>query len=137
MGLKNKIDSLYVATLGNRVTVISALTYANGWRSLNHDDNINLKITCGIGGLIGGFFLGATYLGISTWKHYKRTLREAQEQGKVEVEFFQKRIERNENGKLMGYCQIQGLYLGAKRTGSLEQFYQAREQFSNNIIPNF
>ena len=138
MGLKDKVDSLYVAVCGDRITTLGGVFYfIHLYELFKGENSLSNVLTTTITGLLGASLLGITGLGFSTWKHYKRTLKEAQEQGKINVDFFQERIERSENKKLMGYCQIQGLYLGAKKTGNLEEFYQAREMFSNNVIPNF
>ncbi len=46
-------------------------------------------------------------------------------------------IKDTENRKFTGYCQLQGLYLAAKRYGQLDVFYAAKSAVSNNILPNF
>jgi hypothetical protein len=136
MELKDKVDSLYVATCGNRITAVGTLLYANMVYSFVNHDDLWLNIVSSCGGAIGGYLVGITVAGISTWKHYKRTLKEAKKNKEIEPTFFEERIKKM-NKKYIGYCQTQGLYLGAKKTGNLETFYEAKKEFSNNIIPNF
>jgi len=138
MGLKDKIDSFYVATCGNRITMVGTILITNHiFYSLYPVDGNLPAVLSILGGGIGGGIWGLTFGGISTWKHYKRTLKEAKENNKINPHFFEEKINKSENRKFIGYCQIQGLYLGAKRTNSLEEFYLAKNNVSNNIVPNF
>ena len=138
MSLAERLESAYVALFGNRAIVLSELLITG---SIIYDElvsnNGNLPTGSAILCAIGGAITGVTYAGTGTWKHYKRTLREYKEKGEVSVDFFKERILRSENGRFVGYCQLQGLYLGAKKTGQLEAFYAAREEFSECKIPNF
>ena len=139
MGLKDKIDSLYVGFFGNRVTTVGTALYVNHLTSLLYFEEHPVPATISLaGGFIGATVLwGVSVFGINTWKHYKRTLKEAKEKGKINFTFFEEKIKKNGCNRYLGYCEIQGIYLGAKKTGNLETFYAAREMFSNNIIPNF
>ncbi len=140
MSLKEKVESLYVAVCGNRVTFIAGLWTATICTTnfvIDQNEHPIYSVFSGLSCLLSGSLLGLTNLGTSTLKHYKRTLREMEEKGSIDSAFFEERILRSENRSFVGYCQLQGLYLGAKSTGSLDTFYEAKEKVSNCRIPNF
>ncbi|MFA6460817.1 MAG: hypothetical protein WCV90_01005 [Candidatus Woesearchaeota archaeon] len=140
MELKDKVESAYVALAGNRVTAIAGAAFAYlSWKIFSHSDDLSTSqiFTYTLAHSATGFVLWVTQVGGSTWRHYKRTLREVEDYGRADPEFFRERIEMTENGRFMGYCQLQGLYLGAKKSGQLANFERARRDYSECIIPNF
>jgi len=41
------------------------------------------------------------------------------------------------NARFLGYCQIQGLYLAARKYRQLKTFNEVKKEASKNIFPNF
>ncbi|MFA6460818.1 MAG: hypothetical protein WCV90_01010 [Candidatus Woesearchaeota archaeon] len=140
MELSDKVESLSVAIIGNRATAIAGtvLLYCAGKLLFDGSEMSAEEIKMCYWGLFDGAMYSAiTKLGISTWRHYKRTLLEVKEKGSADVQFFKERMVRAEHCRTIGYCQIQGLYLGARQSRQLDNFYQAKRESSRLLIPNF
>jgi len=139
MSLNEIIEGTKIAFMGNRVTEAGALlattTTYHAFSQLDSDSwqSAVSWTVCWVGfGL-----MAITKLGQGTKRYYLRTLKEVEEKGEASVDFFKERIIRTDIGRFIGYCQLQGMYLGAKKTGQLDNFYQAKEEVSNCVIPNF
>jgi len=65
--------------------------------------------------------------------------RHIQRRGNLSQRFVERlmTVKQVENGKFLGYCQKQGMYLAARNYGQLEVFNQAKENVSNCKIPHF
>ncbi len=140
MGLQDKVESAYVALVGNRVTAAVGTAFAYlSWEIFSKGKEFSTTqiLVYTLSQVAAGFGLLFTKEGSSTWRHYKRTLREVEDYGSASVEFFVEEIEDTENGCLFGYCQLQGLYLGAKKSGQLANFEKAKKDYSYCKIPNF
>ncbi|MFA6460816.1 MAG: hypothetical protein WCV90_01000 [Candidatus Woesearchaeota archaeon] len=136
MGLIDKVEDAYVFLVGNRITAAARMTFLLCTGKLLFQE-IDFSIADYLS--MGGMVLGASLsdLGKYTSEHYHRTLQEVQNKGMAGVDFFKESILRGENEKFFGYCNLQGLYLGAKKTRQLANFYQARRDYSKCVIPNF
>ena len=84
-------------------------------------------------GLLG---IGLTLNGRTTKKYYKKTRKHIELKGELAPEFIEKLIKKDGNGKILGYCELQGIYLAARDTGNLDVFYRVKNKLSRNIIPN-
>ncbi len=133
MKLTEIVNQLYVSLMGDRVNLASKITLAAGIYGLIRYKDPLLLIPTGLG-LI--FFVYTTE-GLGTLKYYNRTSKHIKQFGKLDSEFAKTLIEGTENRKFTGYCQIQGMYLAAKKYGQLDAFYEAKKKYSKNIIPNF
>ena len=133
MALNDVINNLYVGLAGDRVDLIAKIGAA-GCISAAAISNSGLWVVPlpFFAGLIG-----YTKLGLSTLKYYKRTSAHIKKFGRLDRRFAETLIKGTENRKFTGYCQLQGLYLAAKRYGQLDVFYAAKSAVSNNVLPNF
>lgn len=86
---------------------------------------------------VAGFSLGATQLGRTTPKFYRRARESIEKTGYLDERIAREIIQGSENRAFMGYCQQQGLYLAARDTGQLEAFEEARQKYSKVQIPHF
>lgn len=93
-----------------------------------------LSISAFTSGLLG---IALTLNGRTTKKYYKKTKKHIELRGELAPEFIEKVIKKSENSKVLGYCELQGIYLAARDTDNLDVFYQVKNKLSRNIIPNF
>jgi len=145
MKLIEKVNDLEARLLGNRCLVLGAAlvgggTYEFFMSSLSVSDkeplNLIASITSSLTAIIGSFLIGFNTCGIDTYKSYKRTIKHIEQFGEIMPDFFIKYIGQD-NGHFMGYCQLQGMYLAARKNGKLESFYRNRKEYSKCLIPNF
>lgn len=125
----------YVAKgfLGNRITALTAATI--GSMSLDGSPNQFLfPIIFGIG-------FGSTGFGLDTYKEFKKTEKAVKEQGYLDKEWFKDRMmylsRYTSKSRFIGYCNLQGMFLAAKKYYVLNEFKSARKEVSDNLIPNF
>lgn len=133
MKLTEIVDQLYVGLMGDRVNLASKITLAASTYGLIKYKDPLLLIPTGLGLIAFGY----TTEGLGTLKYYNRTSKHIKQFGKLDSEFAKTLIEGTGNRKFTGYCQIQGMYLAAKKYGQLGAFYEAKKKYSKNIIPNF
>jgi len=133
MALNDVINNLYVGLAGDRVDLFAKIGVASCISAAAITESgiwaIPLPFLVGL--------VGYTNFGLSTLKYYKRTSAHIKKFGRLDRRFAETLIKGTENRKFTGYCQLQGLYLAAKRYGQLEIFYAAKSAVSNNVLPNF
>ena len=140
MSLKDITDKAYHRLFGNRVTILGAsiavLPYCV---DIQNDTLLQTLIMVSsplITGL-GGALLGSTSFGADTYSHYIRAEKHIKKFGELKPKYVQKLIEGSTNRKFFGYCELQGVYLAAKKYGQLDVFNEVKKSHSNNILPNF
>jgi len=132
MKLNEIAEQLYVGLIGNRFNALSEIVIGTGFYGLAADDSLVWGIPIWLGGLLFGYNLA----GVSTVIYFNRTSGHIKRFEKLDERFAKAMIEGTENTGFAGYCQLQGMYMAAKKHGQLDAFYKARK-WSNNIIPNF
>lgn len=75
--------------------------------------------------------------GRSTRKNYMETLKILQDYKDISPKRFLEMMWQEEEKKLIGYCELQWIYLGMKEYGLEKQFLEYKEKYTNNIVPNF
>jgi hypothetical protein len=130
--LNDILDKIYVGLAGDRISLIAKIGCIAGIYGVENDSWPCIFIEIASGALIG-----YTSFGLRTLEYYIRTSKHIQEHGKLDLRFGERLIKGTENRKFTGYCQIQGLYLAAKKYNQLEAFYELKNSISKNIIPNF
>jgi len=137
MAISENVYSKYVFLAGDRVNLACKLGFLWGVTSIFTEDTpssmslLATMFSVGLGAL--------TSYGIGTYKAYKKTSEHINELGRIDERFF-RTIVKKEDGYIVGACQIQGMYLAAKRHGSNEMisdFYRMKKEFTKNIVPNF
>jgi len=132
MSLKEIVDDLYVALVGNRITALgSALLFA-GSASLFDYDWANIP-AMGIGFIL----IYQTRSGLDTVREYRRANQVIEENGKLRYGYVKSLCQEDEGDRFYGYCKLQGAYLAARRAGQLRNFELARAKYSSIVIPNF
>ncbi len=132
MDLSDIVEQAYVGLVGNRLNLlakvgllISAYTFDSSagqqwWEAL-------MYASAGL--------MGATVFGCSTLEHYVSARDQIRHYGRLDDRYARTLMEKNK-GCFSGYCQIQGLYLAAKKYSQLEVFMRAKKAYSKNVIPN-
>ncbi|MGV8086088.1 MAG: hypothetical protein ACP5N1_00520 [Candidatus Woesearchaeota archaeon] len=133
MKLTEILDQAYVGITGDRVNLISKIVIIGSVYELCETGS---RIW-GIPAIISSALIGYTSYGLKTLKYYNRTSNHIKNFGTLDLTFAKTLIKGTENKKFTGYCQLQGLYLAAKKYDQLETFYEAKKTVSNNILPNF
>jgi hypothetical protein len=139
MKLRNALDNLEVRLIGNRVFALGASLFSGGiiacvisGPSINRDNDLMYGAAVAIGGVMMGF----NTFGSSTYKSYKKTLKHIELCGEIRPDFFIEYL-KYDNGRFIGYCQLQGMYLAARKYGKLESFFQNKRENTTNCVPNF
>lgn len=137
--VKKFLEDLCIGAFGNRISVLGFSVYSMSWASFsfNIKESPSLTILSLAGLLVGSSLLGGSGLGIGTYRHYKKTCKYLEETGNLDEEFVRKIIDRSENREFVGYCQLQGVYLAAKKHRQLESFFRYKRKYSNNLLVNF
>ena len=139
MTLGDLVNSLNIVFLGNRVTLASRILFATIAYS-SHEDYFShpaVEIAEAVGLYSTVMVEALTLCGYSTMHYYNRTMNHINEFGKLDGRYIKQMIKGTENRKFIGYCQIQGMYLAAKKAKQLETFKRVKAEVCNNIIPNF
>ncbi|MBI2672745.1 hypothetical protein HYX19_00645 [Candidatus Woesearchaeota archaeon] len=140
MALKDIVDRLYVGLMGDRVNLASKIIFAASTYSLIYGIN-HKTLPSFLFGYLGGYLsvscFAYTTAGSGTLRYYNRTSKHIKQFRRLDPGFAKTLIEGTENRKFTGYCQLQGMYLAAKKYGQLDVFYEAKKKYSKNIIPNF
>ena len=145
INLSDKADDNYVRFFGNRTTVLGYVIGSYGFAF-----GLQGIFTGGALGILAFILGGATLVaskavaelytnyGRSTFEYYKRTERHIKKSGKLKKRFLKILMTKDcENTKYLGYCEIQGAYLAAKKYGQLDVFKEVKKKYSHNVIPNF
>ena len=138
--LPDKVDDVYVSLVGNRLNATFQFISVN--TAVLAYSSYEIGSTMGTVVFAYGSFLSATcsawtLCGRSTSKYYKRTEEHIKRFGELRPRFLEKLISKTENREIVGYCQLQGVYLAARKHGQLAVFYDVKRRCSNNVIPNF
>ncbi|MCX6818462.1 MAG: hypothetical protein NT129_00485 [Candidatus Aenigmarchaeota archaeon] len=133
MKLNEIAEQLYVALVGNRLTLLSEIAIFSGFYGLVKDDSLVWGIPVWAGSMLFLYTAG----GLSTVDYFNRTEKHIKRFGRLDERFSKALIDGTENNGAGGYCPIQGMYLAAKKYGQLDVFHKAKKDVSNNIIPNF
>lgn len=139
MILKETLGNLEVRLLGNRLFALGMPLLFGGFPAsfmyLSNNDyrNFFLSIAATI---VGAGLVGINADGRFTFKSYQRTKGHIEQFGEIKPEFFREYI-KDTNGRICGYCDVQGIYLAARELNKLESFYKNRREQSKCIIPNF
>jgi hypothetical protein len=138
MSLKETVEDLYVSLVGNRVNTLGLAMFAgSGYTFCNYYGTLPTMFSI-LGIVVSGGFLSFNKFGEGTKNYYRRTLQEIDDNnGTLPLEWVQEKIKKVEFGNVLGYCQLQGMYLAAKKRNQLNSFYSAKKAVSNNIFPNF
>jgi len=131
MNLKEKVEDLYVALVGNKLTLAGNTI---GFAGLYGAQTNLAAVTA----LIGFGVSAVTSCGIATVEYYRRTEDLIKRRGRLDPRTVELWIEHTTlNGAVLGYCQQQGIYLAAKKYDQLETFTKVREKCSKVKIPHF
>ncbi len=136
--LCERINQLYITSVGNRVTALGYITLAGGTVMLIEQQPTDpLAAVIGVGMTLGfgGFCILATAAGCHTNEYYLRTKDHIKENGKFDDRFLKVTLEKKKG--TVTYCIRQGVYLAAKETGHLDQFNEAKAKYSHGTLPNF
>jgi hypothetical protein len=133
MKLREIVDQLYVGVAGDRVNLISKIGIAGSLYGMGVTES-GLWI---LPFTISTIFFNYTLFGLSTLHYYRRSTKHIQDHEKLDLRFAKTLIKGTENRKFTGYCQLQGLYLAAKKYDQLDIFKEAKSSVSNNVLPNF
>ncbi len=131
----NKLKELEVIILGNKVTLLGYSLIATGLETSICYANSPYMPWFILTVLSGGFLAATTKPIKETLDKYQETMRYIKRSGKLD-EFFLKKV-FSKNHILCEYCHAQGVYLAARKEGFLNQFFNAKKKYSNNIIPHF
>ncbi|MEK6899779.1 MAG: hypothetical protein AABX05_01515 [Nanoarchaeota archaeon] len=151
MTLTKKVENAYVSYVGNRVTFAGNLMMGAGFYNLSfyfYDRVLNHAPASGSSAMMfilghalfftGISAMGNTLCGEGTLTYYQRTKEHIQRKGSLDQRMIELWItQTTENQKYLGYCQLQGMYLAAKKYKQLEPFYKAKRKVSRNKVPNF
>ncbi|MDD5192486.1 MAG: hypothetical protein PHH54_06405 [Candidatus Nanoarchaeia archaeon] len=131
--LKKIVEQAYVLLAGNRLTLMSELMIGSGL-FLSGDNHPTLKPLLG---MIGFPVYFVTVCGLQTLSSYNRTIKHIKKFEKLDERFAKEQMGEYKNNLLMGYCQLQGMYLASKKYNQLDEFYKLKKKISEVIIPNF
>ncbi len=138
MSLAEKVESAYAALIGNRVTLAANLMAGGTVYTLLESNNPGLRVLVSISIPAAGVILFGTQCGIGTSYFYQRTKKHIQKYGHLKPRVVELWItHKTENMPEVGYCQLQGIYLAAKKYNQLDTFYEAKKKVSKVKIPNF
>lgn len=124
-GPKNRITAL------SYVGIILPILYS----SISIDDSLS-PFTY-ILQLSGGLCAWVTAFGTTTERTYRRTCDHIEKKWKIGRKFFKKIMKNDIDKEIMGYCQLQWMYLAAKEYWLEKKFLEMKKEFTNNLIPNF
>lgn len=140
--LKSKLESIELYAMGNRVNLLGRLMTGIGVTDTIKGISYGSGMIYGEGemGLIltslGVFLEFVTLGGVTTPNYFKKTEKRIKRgeltQGRVE-----KLIRSTENNRFFGYCDVQGIYLAARKHKKLDVFKKAKKNVCNVRIPNF
>ena len=141
MSIKDKINRIEASLIGNRVTSLGASLLVGGFISTNLYEikDFRNQILYGTIMCTGSAMCGITSFGISTNKIYKKTANSLKKFNKLDKRFFKAAMGTEYSRPLIGYCQLQGMYLACRDYApkELENFYKFKKEYTKNIIPNF
>lgn len=83
------------------------------------------------------WFLISTNFGQTTNKVYRKTLIHLRKHKKMDPRFFKATIRWYWDRLVFGYCELQWMYLAAKKCGYEEDFFDLKKKYTDNIVPNF
>jgi len=141
--IKDKVWNILVWSVQNRVTALWYSCIIARWVApdVSNIENIYAEVisatVLALSSMVWGWLIWITYSGKDTAKIYKRTLENIELSGELDERFFIKTIWWYKESKYLWYCQIQWIYLAAKKMWKLEQFYQYKEKHTKNLIWNF
>lgn len=144
MSLAEDVRDAYVALIGNRITLASAIVFdlsiSKFILNITEMEKHSSETTAGLlfTALFGVAFLQSTKCGIGTAEFYNATNDHIRRKGTLQEHVVKKWIEKAvEKDSALGYCQLQGIYLAAKKHGMEELFFEYKKKYSVNRLPNF
>jgi hypothetical protein len=141
MSLQEKINRAEAYLIGNRVSVIGhSLLLGTGIFVDNLSSNM-LNLTLGYSLFYSGLLLSClTNAGKTTGDLYKRTSQHIKKFKRIDSRFFCAALGDDFSPEvLLGYCELQGMYLACRDTKPelLPEFQRLKKEKTKNIIPNF
>jgi len=144
MTLKEKLNEVEATLIGNRISAISSaclLAGAGSMAILGLDQATEVMGPI-LGPVMGVGLVGCSFTGFgSTMKKlYIRTREHLKKFNTLDPRFFKAMMELDYGSWLLGYGQLQAMYLAARDSGNpeyLRQFHQLKREYTKNIIPNF
>jgi len=136
MRIKDSLQGLEVLLIGNRVSALGiSLCFGGvvGCGMIERPPGNLLYISIA---MVGTSAAGISRYGVGTYGAYQRTLKHIKKFGRIGHRFFKKYIEKGD-GIALGYCELQGMYLAARKCGQLDSFFENKRKYSNNLVPNF
>jgi len=147
MSLFERVENAYIALAGNRVTLASStaagISSYGFFSDLSHyfsgEEPLQLR-TLGflVSGLASSIFIFSTKCGLGTAAFYRAADRHIKRRGTLKENVVRKWIQNAvEDDSTLGYCQLQGIYLAAKKHGIEDIFFELKEKYSSNTMRNW
>jgi len=132
----SNLKDLRVRLVGNRMVLASnILSSAGGAYTFTHDMSTWQEALAWLGVTAGLTLPSLLNVGEKTSSAYQRARSLIENHGRLSERYSAKILE--DDSKLFGYCVTQGLYLAAKEYDQLDVFEEAKQNYSDNIFPNF
>jgi len=144
MSLVEKVVDFGRGIYMNRVTLAMMPIYSSSiygimsYQNISNisDEPLRFGLLC-CAAVVSGAIAGYTSFGTSTGRMFRKIDRQIETDGCLNREYVTKVMCQPENDCATGYCQIQGIYLAAKKHGKLAEFRKLQEKYSCNKIPHF
>jgi len=132
-------EAVRISQLGNRVSALTNAVLAGSVYLAFSDTQNELLPLLAMTGILGNVLVQPiNQCGRKTVHHYRRTLEHIRRNGgRLGLRYVKKIIEKSENEPYIGYCQQQGLFLAAKKTGNVLVFRKLQKRYSNVVLPFF
>lgn len=140
--LKDQLNKIGVSLIGNRLATVGNIGLASlilnistkGFEPSCSSEQLSY---CASGIALG--LSAITGFGASTGKLYSRTVDHLKKFKKLDERFFDKMMGFDDSTPLVGYCQLQSMYLACRDYApeQLDTFYKLKKENTRNVVPNF
>lgn len=138
MSLAEKVENAYIGLIENKVTLAANSLLGGSLYMLFEGNQSPVRLVAAYVSIGLGVVALGTKCGTGTVQFYCRTEQHIQKYGRLKPRVVELWItHKTENLSNFGYCQLQGIYLAAKKYDQLDAFYEAKNKVSKVKIPNF
>jgi hypothetical protein len=125
--------------IGNRASAIGTAMLAGGAGAMVLEGPGPLGCLSALAAGVGIGLDSYTGFGSSMKKIYDRTVKHVKRFNRLDRRFFNTVMGLDRFDSLVGYCQLQGMYLACRDYApqKLPNFYELKQQNTRNIVPNF
>ena len=139
MTLKERLLEAEAAFIGNRASAIGTAMLAAGGTAAFLEGPGPLGCLSVMAAGVGLGLDSYTGFGSSMKKIYDRTTEHLKRFNRLDRRFFNTVMGLDRFDNLVGYCQLQGMYLACRDYApqQLPEFYELKQKNTKNIVPNF